>query len=203
MQRAAVSERGVGVRQLERGDEQLALPDRKVDRGASEPGSTEHRVVVLAIGDDPRPFVRDLEPRVDTQAHESSPLLDALVEPEAILAEPFSGPKSFTGDLVVVRVARDGDRPRHVDTAAAVERTSEQARIGLDRAVRIEVLAGVDVLVTNTTQGAWFIADHAFLHGGDCGDELEGRPGRIGALDRTVEDRRVVGLGGQRVELGE
>ena len=149
MKRTAVAEGRIGVRQLQRRDQQLTLTDREVDGGTGEPlapidskhAGIELTVVIVTIGDGPGTLVRDLQTRIAAETELARPQLDSLVGAKTVVVGlARASPETLAGDLVHVGVARDPQRSREVDlTAPAGVGAAEQTGTRFLEAVRVRV----------------------------------------------------------------
>ena len=164
MKRTAVAEGRIGVRQLQRRDQQLTLTDREVDGGTGEPlapidskhAGIELTVVIVTIGDGPGTLVRDLQTRIAAQTELARPQLDSLVGTKTVLVRRArTGPETLASDLVEVGVARDPQRSREIDlTAPAGVGAAEETRTRFLEAVRVRIGARVEIEVGRPSKTA-------------------------------------------------
>ena len=193
----------VGVGNLQRRGQKVALADRQVDGVSCEPlvaaaqedALLELVVVVLPVGHHSGALVRQRNAGIGTQPERPGRLLDSLVEwlpptEEALASQP-----------VEVRVARHRDGISQIDAAVTAVRALEQARIGFLHAEGIAIRPGVVVELVRLDQRGGIDSDHPLRESCVGRHHLERRAGRIEALDGPVEDRREVLLSGQLVEL--
>ena len=190
---AAVGDRGVGDRELERRRLQVALTDGEVDVVAAAPRAVdaaaleqrllrlvaelellaaalvvgELAVAPLAVGHEPAVLARQIDPGGLAEPELACPVLEHrawFVERRAELVE-----EHVRGDL---QRARQRERP--VDRVAGV----------LELAAAVLEHAGI------VEHGAR--RDYPLVDRGERGDRLERRAGRIARRDRAVEQRRAV-----------
>ena len=173
---AAVREHRVERRHLERGHEQVLLPDRELDRVARVPRAVPVRLERLPApvgrGQEPELLAADVEAGGRAEAERARPLLHAHPALRAALVEAVP-------DLVEVGVA--GLRERLGESHRAVG-----VRVPVDELLLVEPVVRDGRALERVVR-----ADDVLLHRRERGDGLPRRAGRVEARGGAVQARRV------------
>ena len=185
---AAVRKQRVEAGHLQRRDEEILLADRELDRVTRLPKAVDPPVARIGFcGERAMPPLRRRE-----QPGRLRPHVDAGLAAEAELRRPGLERMACARRRAVEVVAH----PVEPCVARRADRGRQRHRLGDERVDVVERVPGDAERAGAVEHGRR--RDHVRLEGREGGHRLEGRTGRIQPVDRPVQRRIVVRLGGVR-----